>query len=71
MLIWSVIPNHIIWETQKKEETEQMKVMKIKGTQVMVEPVGNGKGRIRQVLSTNPTDFLKEDLSPGSIVQLN
>ncbi len=70
MLIWSIVPSQTIWETAEKESTVKRKIMDIKGAKVMVEPLADGRGRILQVLSTNPNDFLREELSPGAIVNL-
>lgn len=74
MLIWSVIPNQMIWQNSaqtEKERAEQGRIVQVRGTQVLVDPMANGKGRVRQVLSTNPADFLRVDLTPGSIVNLS
>ncbi len=70
MLIWSVIPSQIIWQSEETEQKPQSKITEVKGVKVLVEPLADGKGRICQVLSTNPNDFLREELTPGSIVNL-
>lgn len=70
MLIWSVIPNDIIWQIDAKEKSSQTKVVCVNGTHVMVDVLAQGKGRIRQIMSTNPSDFLREDLMPGVVISL-
>jgi hypothetical protein len=39
-----------------------------KGVKVMVEDIGNGKRKVVKLLSTNPYDFLRPELSPGTIL---
>lgn len=70
MLIWSVVPNQMIWQTTQKNETTTQKMIYIKGVQVVVEPTSAGKGRICQVLSTDPKDFLRPEFAPGQIVNM-
>ena len=70
MLIWSVVPSETIWQSSDAEQCPQSKVTEVKGVKVLVEPLADGKGRISQVLSTNPADFLRTDLAPGAIVNL-
>lgn len=70
MLIWSVVPSETIWQNENEAQLPQRKITEVKGTKVLVEPMADGKGRVCQVLSTNPADFLREDLTPGAIVNL-
>lgn len=73
MLIWSVMPSQIIWEAAEGSETIKalkLTVSEIAGVKVLVEPLNQGKGRIRQVLSTAPEHFLRGELAPGTIVNL-
>ncbi|RJO61792.1 MAG: hypothetical protein C4542_05615 [Dehalococcoidia bacterium] len=39
-----------------------------KGVTVLVEDVGGGKRKVVKLLSTNPYDFLRPELSPGTIL---
>ena len=70
MLIWSIVPSQTIWQSEDAEQSVQRKISEVKGAKVLVEPLADGKGRICQVLSTNPADFLRTDLAPGTIVNL-
>ena len=70
MLIWSIVPSQTIWQSSDAEQRSQTKVTEVKGVKVLVEPLADGKGRICQVLSTNPADFLRADLEPGAIINL-
>lgn len=70
MLIWSIVPSQTIWQSSDEEQRSQTKVTEVKGVKVLVETLADGKGRVCQVMSTNPADFLREDLTPGTIVNL-
>ncbi len=70
MLIWSVVPSETIWQSADEKQRTQTKVTEVNGIKVLVEPLSDGKGRICQVMSTNPADFLRTDLAPGAIVSL-
>ena len=70
MLIWSIVPSQTIWQSEDAEQSVQRKISEVKGAKVLVEPLADGKGRICQVLSTNPADFFFSFLAPGTIVNL-
>lgn len=38
------------------------------GVKLMAEDAGNGKKRVVKLLSTNPYDYLRADLFPGSLI---
>ena len=38
------------------------------GVKVLAEPQGSGKYRILQIYSTNPKDFLRKNLFPGTLI---
>ncbi|HBC94205.1 MAG TPA: hypothetical protein DCZ10_15240 [Pelotomaculum sp.] len=38
------------------------------GVAMVVEPAGFGRQKIVKLLSTNPFDYLKPELAPGSII---
>lgn len=41
----------------------------IEGVPVLVEDAGFGRKRIVKLLSTNPFDYLKPELLPGSLIE--
>lgn len=40
-----------------------------KGVKLLVENVSDGKKRVIKLLSTNPADYLRTDLCPGSLIE--
>lgn len=68
-LHWAAIPAEIVFEgfetmTLNWIETEYQ------GVKMIVEPFGNGTGRVVRLLSPNPSDYLNANLSPGSVVPI-
>jgi hypothetical protein len=48
----------------------EYKEIEYQGVTVVVEPAEFGGQKIVKLLSTNPFDYLKPDLAPGSIINL-
>jgi hypothetical protein len=46
----------------------EYKEIEYQGVTVVVEPAGFGRQKIVKLLSTNPFDYLKPELAPGSII---
>ncbi len=40
------------------------------GLLLQVEPLGDGKGKVVRLISSNPTDFLRPDLLPGRVIPM-
>lgn len=68
-LHWAVIPAETVFEgfetmTLNWVETEY------KGVKMIVEPLGNGMGKVVRLLSPNPSDYLNASLFPGSVIPI-
>lgn len=68
-LHWAVIPAETVFEgfetmTLNWVETEY------KGVKMIVEPLGNGTGKVVRLLSPNPSDYLNASLFPGSVIPI-
>lgn len=54
-----------------EEEPERSLVpVHIDGCSVLVEPLGNGQGRIERLLSTDPAHFMNAKMQPGAVVNM-
>lgn len=66
MLLWTVLPEELVLEQAGPppvyEETD------IAGTRMLVERVPDGRCRIVRLYSTDPRDFLRPELQPGTLV---
>jgi len=44
--------------------------LEIDGRLLQVQPLGDGKAKIIRMISANPNDFLRPELSPGELVAI-
>ncbi|HHV93257.1 MAG TPA: hypothetical protein GXX47_01830 [Firmicutes bacterium] len=68
-MMWTIVPPEVIWEGAEEKPKDLME-LNWQGVQVLVEPLEFGRGRIVKLLSTDPRDYLKPELAPGSVVSL-
>lgn len=67
MILHTIVPPELLFE-----ETERAPLIRasLGGVSVLIEPIGEGEGRIERLLSTDPQHFLQPHLQPGTIVKL-
>lgn len=65
MVLYTVIPIESVLGEDDTEFAEDVMIT-VGGVNALVRPEGNGYGVINRVLSSNPADFLKADLTPGT-----
>ena len=68
-MMWTIIPPEEVWEGGEERVTDLMEPS-WQRVKVLVEPMQVGQGRIVKILSTDPRDFLRPELAPGSVVDL-
>jgi hypothetical protein len=69
MVLYTVIPVESVLGEDDFELSEEIMV-NISGVNALVRPDGNGYGTIDRLVSTNPDDFLNQDLAPGRTLWL-
>ena len=67
--MWTIIPPELIWEGVEEKQKDLLH-LEWQGVQVLVEPLQFAQGRIVRLLSTEPNDFLRPELQPGSIIDV-
>ena len=65
-MIWSIIPESVIFNAEAKEG--ELRQLVYKGRQVMIRSYPNGKNEIFALLSTDPADFLTPSFYPGALI---
>ena len=65
MIFWSIVPEDVVFNGW--EDTVEFQELSYMGKTVRIRR-GAGGGSLEQLLSTDPKDFLKKELSPGSQV---
>lgn len=77
MMFYTIVPLEIIFREEEPEEEEPSKdkmdeiEIKQSGVTLLVQPHLPGQYKINRIISTNPSDYLKPDWQPGSIINLN
>jgi hypothetical protein len=69
MLYWAAIPLETAFEGFDSMTCDWIET-EYQGIKMLVEPCGEGCGKIVRLLSPNPYDYLKTDLAPGSTVPI-
>lgn len=64
MLLWTIMPEEIVLDGVDKTRTLQK--CSYLGKNIIVEKDENNRRVIVQLLSTDPFDYLKKELSPGN-----
>lgn len=73
VLLYTIMPEHVVFHPEDDEgETAELRYVGPleSGAFVLVEPVGNGMGRIVRWVSSNPQDYLDPSREPGRLVRL-
>ena len=65
MILWSIVPTEIVFEDlSTKPAYEEVEYI---GMKCVVEKIGSPQYRIVKLLTTNPSDYLRGELQPGTI----
>lgn len=74
VLLYTIVPEHVVFDPDDDEgEGAAMRYVGPLdgGAFVLVEPVGDGMGRIVRWVSSNPRHYLDPSLEPGRLVLLH
>lgn len=67
MILYTAMPLELVLEDNECERKFQQ--VEIDSVKLLVEATGREEGRIVQIISTNPDDFLNPDIQPGRTVK--
>jgi hypothetical protein len=67
--MWTIIPPEVVWEGIEEKPKDLLQLEWL-GVQMLVEPLQFAQGKIVRLLSSEPNDFLRPELQPGSIIDL-
>lgn len=68
-IIYTPLPPEVVLEGMDKEYP-QCQEISYNGAKLLVEPYGPDKYKIVRLISTNPRDYLRNDLQPGTEINL-
>lgn len=69
MILYTPMQLELVLEGFDNTEYADYREIEYNGVQMLVESAGVDQMRIIKLLSTNPFDYLKTELSPGSLIQ--
>jgi len=66
LVLYTSMPIEMVIEGIDKKY--EFKEIEIDGVKLIIEPISMNQGKIVQLLSSNPQDFLNPNFSPGKII---
>jgi len=69
MILYTPMQLELVLEGFDKVNYPDYQEVNYNGVPMVVEDAGFGKKKIVKLLSTNPYDYLKKDLFPGSLIE--
>ncbi|MDD2553788.1 MAG: YlzJ-like family protein [Desulfotomaculaceae bacterium] len=69
MILYTPMQLELVLEGLDNTKYPDYKEIQYKGVPMLVEGAGFGKQRIVKLLSTDPFDYLKPEMAPGSIIE--
>lgn len=68
--MWTIMPEEVIWEGFEEDKRQLLEV-EWRGVKMLVEPTGFTQATVVRLLSTDPADYLRPELQPGSVLRYN
>ncbi len=69
MILYTPMQLELVLEGFDQTKYPEYKEIKYKGVPVLVEKTDSGEQKIVKLLSTDPADYLKQEISPGSLIE--
>jgi len=69
MILYTPMQLELVLEGFDKIQYPEYQEIKYDGVSLLVENTSSGKKRVVKLLSTNPYDYLKTNLLPGSLIE--
>jgi len=71
MILYTPMQLELVLSGLDNMTNEFDKKASVNGVPVIVRQTGDGKQKIIQLLSTNPADYLRSELYPGTVVNID
>ncbi|WP_021167650.1 hypothetical protein SOV_19070 [Sporomusa ovata DSM 2662] len=65
MVLWTIMPMEILLSQEYQPNYEEIEYA---GTKMLVEKTADNEYRIVRILSTDPRDYLRNDIQPGAVL---
>lgn len=70
MVLWTIVPEEVIFSDYYKAISAYEEI-NYSGTMLITEILSPGQYRIVRIMSTDPQDFLRPELQPGTVLSYN
>lgn len=64
MVLWTIMPDEVLFAQDYSPVLEEVELA---GTRMMVEKTAGDGYRVVRILSTDPQDYLRHDIQPGTV----
>jgi len=69
VILYTPMQLELVLEGFDKTKYPEYKEIKYKGVPVLVEKTDSGEQKIVKLLSTDPADYLKQEMLPGNLIE--
>ena len=69
MILYTIVPHELIFEAEQEFSNNQENFY-YKGIFVTVERMGLNRYKVVSLLSTNPKDYLIDEIQPGKMIEI-
>lgn len=67
-MLYTIVPEDQVWS--EEDDDRQLVWTWVEGVRLLARNVGDGRGQIEQVISTDPAHYLDPRFQPGMMVNL-
>ena len=67
-MLYTVVPWEDVWEDLEQEPAATVELV-VGGVLLQLEPLGDFRGKVVRIISSNPQDYLRPHCQPGVIVR--
>lgn len=71
MILWSIIPSDVILSNLTTNSEPVYEEVEYSGMKCIVEKVSSSQYQIVKLLTTDPMDYLRSELQPGTTITYN
>lgn len=71
MILYTPMQLELVLEGLENMSAPNTREIRRQGVPMVVEDVGSGKVKVTRLLSTDPKDYLLNDISPGNIIDID
>jgi len=71
MILYTPMQLELVLEGLEEMKEPATRVVDIGGVSMILEDTGPAEGKVARLLSTNPRDYLRRDLYPGTVIKFS